>query len=562
MAYSVETDRKWQEKWRDLGFYKYDTSNDQDKLYVLEMFSYPSGSNLHVGHWYNYSLSDSYARFKRMQGYRVFQPMGFDAFGLPAENFAIKTGIHPKDSTENNIKTMEKQLFEMGGMFAWDHELATCDPEYYRWNQWLFLQLYKKGLAYRKNAPVNWCPSCQTVLANEQVVDDGHCERCHAEVTHKNLTQWFFKITEYAQELLDCLPTLDWPDKTVKIQQNWIGRSEGVEITFHASKEGNVLYGEDDQPLRLDVFTTRTDTLMGVSYVVVAPESELCELLTTDDNRDAMNAYIDQTRKATDIDRMSATREKTGIFTGSYAIHPVTKELVPIWAADYVIAGYGTGVVMGVPAHDERDFEYAKTFDLPIKPVIKAVDGSEPELPFCEYGITYNSGDFDGLSSEDAINKIVATLEPKGLAQFKVNFRLKDWLVSRQRYWGTPIPVVYCDTCGTVPVPEEDLPVRLPYDVSLNPMASPPRQVRRVHELLMSGMWRSARRDPDTLDTFVCSSWYFLRYLDPHNTKQALPKNRRISSALWMSMWVAQNMQPCICYTPALLQKHCAIWGI
>lgn len=522
MAYSVETDRKWQQKWGEMGLYDYDLSNSRDKLYVLEMFSYPSGANLHVGHWYNYALSDSYARMKRMQGYRVFQPMGFDAFGLPAENYAIKTGIHPMDSTRANIKTMEQQLREMGGLFAWDHELATCDPEYYRWNQWLFLQLYKNGLAYRKNAPVNWCPSCQTVLANEQVIDDGHCERCGTEITRKNLTQWFFKITDYAQELLDCLPGLNWPEKTVKIQQNWIGRSEGSEITFLAYKNGALLTESDGQPVRLDVFTTRADTLMGVSYVVVAPESELCSRLTTDEQAAAVQIYVDQTRKESDIDRMSTTREKTGVFTGSYAIHPITGEHLPVWAGDYVIAGYGTGVVMGVPAHDTRDFEYAAKFNLPVRPVIRPSDGSNAELPYCEYGVLCNAGNFDGLTSEQAIDAVVASLSKSHQGRRKVNYRLKDWLVSRQRYWGTPIPMIHCDHCGVVPVPESDLPVRLPYDVDFEPDGkSPLAKSEAFMQTTCPHCGRPARRDPDTLDTFVCSSWYYLRYLEPHNDRQA-----------------------------------------
>lgn len=522
MAYSVETDRKWQQKWGEMGLYDYDLSDSQNKLYVLEMFSYPSGANLHVGHWYNYALSDSYARMKRMQGYRVFQPMGFDAFGLPAENYAIKTGIHPMDSTRANIRTMEQQLREMGGLFAWNHELATCEPEYYRWNQWLFLQLYKNGLAYRKNAPVNWCPSCQTVLANEQVVDDGRCERCGAEITRKNLTQWFFKITDYAQELLDCLPGLNWPEKTVKIQQNWIGRSEGSEITFLAHKDGALLTEPDGQPVRLDVFTTRADTLMGVSYVVVAPESELCSRLTTDGQAAAMQVYVEQTRKASDIDRMATTREKTGVFTGSYAIHPVTGEHIPVWAADYVIAGYGTGVVMGVPAHDTRDFEYAVKFNLPVRPVIRPADGSAADLPYCEYGVLYNAGDFDGLTSEQAVDAIVQSLSRSGQGRRKVNYRLKDWLVSRQRYWGTPIPMIHCDHCGVVPVPEADLPVQLPYDVDFEPDGkSPLAKSETFMQTTCPHCGRPARRDPDTLDTFVCSSWYYLRYLDPHNRERA-----------------------------------------
>lgn len=522
MSYSVETDRKWQKKWNEMGMYTYDMSDDEKKLYVLEMFSYPSGANLHIGHWYNYSLADSYARMKRMQGLHVFQPMGFDAFGLPAENYAIRTGIHPMDSTLSNIRTMEKQLYEMGGMFAWDHELATCEPAYYRWNQWLFLQLYKNGLAYRKNAPVNWCPDCQTVLANEQVVDDGHCERCHAEVTRKNLTQWFFKITDYAQELLDKLPELDWPEKTKKIQQNWIGRSEGSEIRFTALKDGEPLRSEDGTLLPLDVFTTRADTLAGVTYMVVAPESELCERLTTADQKAVMDEYIERTRKISDIDRMSHTREKTGVFTGSYAVSPLTGEQVPIWAADYVIAGYGTGVVMAVPAHDERDYEFAKTFDLPIRRVIEAADGQPDELPFCEYGRLVQSGRFDGLSSEEAISAIIDALAETGTGRRKVNYRLKDWLVSRQRYWGTPIPIIYCDRCGTVPVPEDQLPVTLPYDVEFKPDGqSPLSKSAEFTNCTCPTCGGPAKRDVDTLDTFVCSSWYQFRFLDPHNDQQA-----------------------------------------
>jgi leucyl-tRNA synthetase len=526
MAYSVETDRKWQSKWQEMKLNHFDENSGNPKMYVLEMFSYPSGANLHVGHWYNYSLSDSWARMKKMQGFEVFQPMGFDAFGLPAENYAIKTGIHPQDSTLSNIKTMEKQLREMGGMFDWDHELATCLPEYYRWNQWLFLQLYKNGLAYRKNAPVNWCPACQTVLANEQVVE-GECERCGAEVTKKNLTQWFFKITDYAQELLDCLPQLDWPEKTKKIQTNWIGRSEGAEIVFEAVKNDLPLLDAGGLELTLPVFTTRADTLMGVTYVVVAPESELCDLLTTDECRDEVLRYQQETRKASDIERMSTVREKTGVFTGSYARHPLTGELVPIWAADYVIAGYGTGIVMAVPAHDERDFEFASRFGLPIKRVIASADGGEDSLPFVEKGVLVDSGEFSGLSSAEAIKAIVGRLAESGRGSLKINYRLRDWLVSRQRYWGTPIPMIYCDKCGAVPVPEEQLPVELPYDVEFKPDGeSPLKKCSSFIETTCPACGGHAHRDADTLDTFVCSSWYQFRYVDNRNDKMAFAKNK------------------------------------
>ena len=526
MAYSVDIDRKWQKKWEDGGLNRFHPEHMDRKLYVLEMFSYPSGANLHVGHWYNYALSDSWARMKRMQGYEVFQPMGFDAFGLPAENYAIKTGIHPKDSTLANIKTMEKQLREMGGMFDWDYELATCLSEYYRWNQWLFLQLYKKGLAYRKNAPVNWCPRCSTVLANEQVVD-GACERCETQVVRKNLTQWFFKITDYAQELLDKLPELDWPDKTKKIQTNWIGRSEGAELVFGVEKDGRPVEGPDGHDLTLTVFTTRTDTLMGVTYVVVAPESELCDLLTTDACRADVSAYQEQTGKATEIERLSTVREKTGVFTGSYAVHPVSGDRVPIWAADYVLAGYGTGVVMAVPGHDERDFAFAERFSLPIKRVIRSADGSFDELPFTDMGVLTDSGAYSGLASGDAIAAILADLEPQGKGQLKINYRLRDWLVSRQRYWGTPIPVVHCPACGVVPVPEDQLPVELPYDVAFTPDGeSPLKKNKRFMETTCPSCGGPALRDPDTLDTFVCSSWYQFRYVDNKNDREPFSRDK------------------------------------
>ncbi|ANX00607.1 leucine--tRNA ligase [Thermoclostridium stercorarium] len=514
MAYSIETDRKWQQKWEETKLYKFDRSNLDKKLYCLEMFSYPSGANLHVGHWYNFGLTDSWARMKRMQGYNVFHPMGFDAFGLPAENYAIKTGIHPKDSTYKNIRTMEKQLREMGATYDWDYEVITCAPEYYKWTQWIFLQLYKHGLAYRKKAPVNWCPSCKTVLANEQVID-GACERCHTEVTKKDLTQWFFKITAYAQELLDFLPKLDWPEKTKKIQTNWIGRSEGAEIEFKIA-------GSDKT---LKVFTTRADTLYGVTYVVLAPESELTDEVTTDEYREQVEEYREFARKQSEIERMSTVKEKTGVFTGGYAINPVNGEKVPIWIADYVLAGYGTGCVMAVPAHDERDYEFAKKFNLPIKRVIRSKDGSPDELPFTEDGILVDSGEFSGMTSEQARIEIVKKLQKENMAEFKVNYRLRDWLVSRQRYWGAPIPIIYCDDCGIVPVPEEDLPVELPYNVEFTPDGeSPLAKCEEFMNTTCPKCGKPARRDPDTLDTFVCSSWYFLRYPDNHNDRE--PFNR------------------------------------
>ncbi len=526
MSYSVDIDRKWQKKWEETELYKYDPDKKGDKLYCLEMFSYPSGANLHLGHWYNYSLTDSWSRFKRMQGYNVFHPMGFDAFGLPAENYAIKTGIHPQDSTLKNIATMEKQLKEMGATFDWNYELATCTPEYYKWNQWLFTKLYENKLAYRKNALVNWCPKCQTVLANEQVID-GKCERCDSEIERKNMTQWFFAITKYAQELLDCLPQLDWPEKTKKIQTNWIGRSEGSEVSFFCEKDGEQLKDENGDPLKLTVFTTRADTFMGVTYVVVAPESEICSMLTTDAQKAEVEAYKAFTAKASDIDRMSTTREKTGVFTGSYAIHPLNGKKVPIWASDYVIAGYGTGVVMAVPAHDERDFEFATKFGLDIIRVVASKEGAEDELPYCEKkGVLVNSGEFDGIEMHKAIDAIVNKLATMDMGSKKVNYRLRDWLISRQRYWGTPIPMIHCPSCGIVPVPEKDLPVLLPYDVEFKPDGeSPLAKCESFMNCKCPKCGGDAKRDPDTMDTFVDSSWYELRYPDNKNDKEIFNKD-------------------------------------
>ena len=505
--YSTKIDEKWQKIWEENQTYKFDPSKLDKKLYTLEMFSYPSGAQLHAGHWFNYGPTDSWARFKRMQGYNVFQPMGFDAFGLPAENYAIKTGIHPHDSTLKNIETMEKQLKSMGAMFNWENEVVTCLPDYYKWTQWLFLQLYKKGLAYRKKAPVNWCPSCNTVLANEQVVD-GECERCGTVVTKKDLTQWFFKITDYADELLDMIDDLDWPEKTKAMQKHWIGRSYGAQVTFKVK----------DSDLSFDVFTTRVDTLNGVSYVVLAPENKLVDELTTPENKDAVEKYKEEAAKQSDIERQSVSKEKTGVFTGSYAINPINGKVVPIWISDYVLATYGTGCVMAVPAHDERDFAFATKFNLPIQRVITDKVGNEPELPFCEHGILVNSGKFDGLTTDEAKKAIVEELEKDKLGAMKVNFRLRDWLVSRQRYWGAPIPVIYCDDCGIVPVPEKDLPVKLPYNVEFTPDGkSPLAKCEEFVNTTCPCCGKPAKREVDTLDTFVCSSWYYLRYPDNKN---------------------------------------------
>ncbi|MBO4573405.1 MAG: leucine--tRNA ligase [Clostridia bacterium] len=500
-------EKKWQKYWEENKLNEFDKSKTDKKFYCLEMFSYPSGAKLHMGHWYNFGLADCYARYKKMKGYAVFQPMGFDAFGLPAENYAIKTGIHPQDSTLKNIETMENQLRHIGAMFDWTAEIKTCMPDYYKWTQWMFLRLYEKGLAYRKEAPVNWCPSCNTVLANEQAAG-GVCERCGSPVVKKNLTQWFFKITAYAEELLSGLDGLDWPEKTKLMQKNWIGKSYGAEITF-AAESGD----------EFKVFTTRADTIFGVSYVVLAPEHPLVAKLTTPDREKDVKAYVEATAKTNEIDRLSSDREKTGVFIGAYAVSPADGRKIPIYAADYVLFSYGTGAVMGVPAHDERDFAFASKYGLPITQVITDKEGNAT-LPFTDDGYLVNSGEFDGLFGDDARKAIVKKLEDGGKASFKVNYRLRDWLISRQRYWGAPIPVIHCPHCGDVAVPDEDLPVLLPYDVEFKPDGKSPLA---KHEGFMHckcpKCGGDAQRDPDTLDTFVCSSWYYLRYPDAHNDK-------------------------------------------
>ena len=504
-GYSVKIDKDSQKFWEDQEISKFDLNDEKEKLYVLEMFSYPSGSNLHAGHWFNFGLVDSYARYKKMSGFNVFQPMGFDAFGLPAENYAIKTGIHPKDSTMKNIDTMRLQLKKMGALFNFENEVVTCTPDYYKWTQWIFLKLYENNLAYRENAPVNFCPSCNTVLANEQVIDNC-CERCSTEIEKKNLTQWFFKITNYADELVDKLDSLDWPDKTKSMQKNWIGRSFGTIVNFSI----------DNSNKNFDVFTTRVDTLMGVSYVVLAPEHNLVLEITTNDNLNKVKNYIEESSKQSEIDRLSSSKEKTGVFTGSYAIHPITNKKIPIWISNYVISTYGTGAVMAVPAHDERDFEFATKFNLPINRVI--TNNNQDELPMTKKGVLINSLQFNSLSSDEAKDKITKHLENIGKGSFKTTFRLRDWLISRQRYWGAPIPIVYCDDCGIVPVPYSDLPVELPYNIKFNENGkSPLEECSEFKETTCPKCNKKARRETDTLDTFVCSSWYYLRYVDPKN---------------------------------------------
>jgi leucyl-tRNA synthetase len=503
-----EVEKKWREAWASERLYHVDMDKTDRKLYCLVMFLYPSGDRLHIGHWWNYGPTDTWARFKRMQGRTVFEPMGYDAFGLPAENYAIKKGVHPAISTRENIANIRRQLEAMGAMYDWDKEINTSDPSYYRWTQWFFLLLYKNGLAYRRKAPVNWCPSCQTVLANEQVVD-GKCERCETVVVHQDLEQWFFKITEFADELLEGLDRIDWPEKTKAMQRNWIGRSEGAVIRFPVE-------GRSDA---IEVFTTRPDTLWGVTYMVLAPEHPLVAGLTTAGQKAEVDRYVDQARRQTEIDRMSTVKEKTGVFTGSFCVNPANGEKVPVWIADYVLVSYGTGAVMAVPGHDERDFEFAAKYGLPVREVIRP-DGGGPagtlRAAFTEPGVMVQSGPFTGEPSEAGKAKVIAHLEKIGAGGSRVNYKLRDWLVSRQRYWGAPIPVVTCDACGIVPVPEERLPVILPENVEFkktgkSPLTTNPDWVNTPCPVC----GRPGRREVDTMDTFVCSSWYYLRYPTP-----------------------------------------------
>jgi leucyl-tRNA synthetase len=512
MAYPFEKiENKWQKRWEKEKLHKTDFSKGDNKCYTLVMFCYPSSDKLHVGHWFNYGPTDTWARFKGMNGYNVFEPMGFDSFGLPAENFAIKTGGHPHDITENNIEVIRQQLKSIGGMYDWDQEVITSHPNYYKWTQWIFLQLYKAGLAYRANAYVNWCPSCNTVLANEQVIGDGVCERCETRVIKKNLTQWFFRITEYANRLLENLEDLDWPEKTKIMQHNWIGRSHGAEVQFRVDDSGNKV---------IKVFTTRPDTLFGVTYMVLAPEHPLVQEITTPLQKNEVKAYVEAAMRESEVERTSLVKEKTGVFTGAFAINPVNDEKIPIWIADYVLLSYGTGAVMAVPAHDERDFEFAMQYELPIRKVIHqpGTDVNSPLMEaYLDEGFMLDSKQFSGLPSEEGREKIVQWLEEHGWGISKINYRLRDWLVSRQRYWGAPIPIVYCDDCGEVPVPEEQLPVLLPYDVDFRPTGESPLQYsEEFRKTKCPQCNKDAVREADTMDTFVDSSWYFLRYFTPN----------------------------------------------
>jgi leucyl-tRNA synthetase len=502
-------EQKWQLKWAADHLYEVRRDNKRPKFYALTMFPYTSG-DLHIGHWYAMAPADTYARYKRMQGYNVLHPMGFDAFGLPAENAAISRGIHPYDWTMKNIKNMRRQLKSIGAIYDWNREVITCLPGYYRWTQWFFLQFYHAGLAYRTKAPVNWCPRCQTVLANEQVVGEGLCERCNTTVTKKDLEQWFFRITRYAENLLDH-SHLDWPERIKTMQTNWVGKSAGAEISFDLTDEG-----APQKEIR--VFTTRPDTVFGVTFFLLAPEHPLVPRLTSQRQRVEVEEYIAWCRRQSEYERVAAGREKTGVFLGSYVVNPVNGERVPIWIADYVLPTYGTGAVMAVPAHDERDLAFARKFDLPVRTVI-APPGWTGEMLAEAYagpGTMVNSGEFSGLSSEQGYDSICALLEQKGWGRRTVIYRLRDWLISRQRYWGAPIPIVYCDKCGTVPVPEKDLPVLLPRDAEFKPTGeSPLTYCEPFVNTTCPNCSGPARRETDTMDTFMCSSWYFLRYTSP-----------------------------------------------
>jgi leucyl-tRNA synthetase len=509
-----EVEAKWQARWQESGLYRAVVDRDKPKHYALTMLPYPSGE-LHIGHWYAMAPSDARARYVRMKGYNVLFPMGFDAFGLPAENAAIERNVHPAKWTYANIEKMRRQLQNMGAMFDWERQAVSADPSYYKWTQWFFKKLLEYGLAYRKMSPVDFCPRCNTTLAREQVWgDDRHCERCKTPVIKKNLEQWFFKTTAYAEELLD-FSQIDWPERVKLMQTNWIGRSTGAEVTFKTQQEDEI-----------SIFTTRPDTLWGATFMVLAPEHPLVDKLTPPEYRAAVEEYRQAAERLSDIDREAVDREKSGVFTGAYALNPVNGARVPLWIADYVLMSYGTGAIMAVPAHDERDFAFAIKYNLPIVEVIRLPGREESDGPLTEAytskteGIMINSGPFDGTPVAGAVTKVNAWLEQKGVGRAAVTYRLRDWLISRQRYWGAPIPVVYCEVHGAVAVPDDELPVLLPEDVAFMPTGESPL---RFHEGFLNTTCpecgRPGRRETDTMDTFMCSSWYQYRYLSPHYDK-------------------------------------------
>ena len=508
-----EIEKKWQAYWEEHKTFRVteDPAVSKDKRrYVLDMFPYPSGAGLHVGHPEGYTATDIYCRYLRMNGYNVLHPMGFDSFGLPAENYEIKTGTHPYETTTKNINNFRRQIKSLGFCYDWDREISTCDEDYYHWTQWIFEQLYKKGLAYEANTPINWCPSCKTGLANEEV-KEGHCDRCGAKVEKKNIRQWILKITAYADKLLEDLDTLDWPESVKAMQRNWIGRSEGAAVFFQLEK-----FDE-----KLEVYTTRCDTLFGATYMVIAPEHPLVEKLTTPEQKEAVEAYLDATKHKSDLERTDLAKDKTGVFSGSYAINPVNGKKIPIWIADYVLISYGTGAIMAVPAHDDRDWEFAKKFSLPIIEVLKSkVDVQEQA--WTEDGEHVNSEWLNGLNKADAIAKMLEFLEKNGCGHKAVNYKLRDWVFSRQRYWGEPIPLVHCPDCGTVLVPEEELPLTLPSVDKYEPSGtgeSPLVNVESWVNCKCPKCGGPAKRETNTMPQWAGSCWYYLRYIDPKNEK-------------------------------------------
>lgn len=514
-----EIEPKWQKFWEENKTFKVSEDEKYPKnkrMYVLDMFPYPSAAGLHVGHPEGYTATDIYCRYLRMNGYNVLHPMGYDAFGLPAENYAIKTGTHPKITTNENIKHFTQQIKSLGFSYDWDRCVSTCEPEYYKWTQWIFLQLYKKGLAYEAQTPINWCPSCMTGLANEEV-KEGRCERCGTQVTHKTIRQWILKITDYADRLDKDLDSLDWPESVKLMQHNWIGKSTGAEVTFTvADKDGK------PTEKKLTVYTTRCDTLFGATYMVVSPEHKIVPEITTAEQKTSVEAYIEAAAKKSDLERTDLNKDKTGVFSGSYAINPVNGKLIPIWIADYVLISYGTGAIMAVPAHDTRDWEFAKKFNLPIIEVLKSEVDVQKQA-WTEDGLHVNSDFLNGLNKKDAIAKMLEFLEEKKIGKKAVNYKLRDWVFSRQRYWGEPIPLIHCPECGTVPVPEEELPLRLPEVKSYQPTGTGESPLAAIDSWVNCKCPKcggNAKRETNTMPQWGGSCWYYLRYLDPHNEKQ------------------------------------------
>ena len=502
-----EIEPKWQQIWADDQRYHTNESSAKPKYYVTGMFPYPSGAGMHTGHFMEHSIVDAVARFRRALGYNVMYPIGWDSFGLPAENYAIKTGRKPRETTADNIANFKKQLRSVGASIDWSREINTSDPEYYKWTQWIFTKLFEKDLAYQKESLQWWCPKDKTVLANEQVID-GKCWRCDSVVVKKSMKQWFFRITAYAEQLLAELPEMDWPDKIKIAQTNWIGKSEGAEITFQVD-------GSDDT---ITVFSTRPDTIFGATFLVLAPEHPLARTLLTDETRELVENYINDAVKKSEIERSNDTKEKTGVFSGSYAINPATGQKIPIWIADYVLGGYGTGAVMGVPAHDDRDFAFAEKFELPVVEVIeRPEDDIDTDVCYHGEGVLVNSGAFDGTRSEGAREQIVAWLEQEGKGKLQITYKMRDWLISRQRYWGAPIPIIYCPEHGAVPVPESDLPVLLPDVDNFQPRGDGKSVLAAQEDWVQTTCpvcGSPARRETDTMDGYACSSWYLLRYTD------------------------------------------------